>query len=258
MPISNAVRSLGINSKKGKTNEKQEKVDVPKEFIKKIKNLGMNVKDAEVLYKSKIDWTAVYSNNKIYCPEDSCSYYTSIDNKELIGHLINVHKYGEYKCEDPHCHYIAYSKKALTRHKKMHMTIANKFYFLKCPKQSCQQTFANEWKLNIHLRVHNNDLSTCQYCPYRYVRLDHYNTHLKQHFGITDFKCDQCDKAFSTVAKLNSHYGLHEGIIYCCLICNTYEAKQKKVMYNHIRRNHPDVFENRRHWEDLRQFTKTK
>ena len=33
--------------------EKREK-KVPKEFIKKIKNLGMNVEDAEILFKSKM------------------------------------------------------------------------------------------------------------------------------------------------------------------------------------------------------------
>ena len=226
--------------------------------MKKIKNLGMKVEDAEVLYKSKIDWTAVYSTNKIFCPEDSCDYSTKMDTGELTNHLIDIHKYGEYKCEDAHCSYIGYSKKALTRHMKMHISMANKFYAIKCPKRSCEQSFANDWKLKIHLRVHDNDLNTCQYCPYRYVRQDHYSTHLKQHFGITDFKCDQCDKAFSTVAKLKSHYGLHEGIVYCCMICNTYEAKQKKVMCQHMRRHHSEIFENRRHWEDLRQFTKIK
>ena len=228
------------------------------EFIEKIRELGMKVENAEVLYKSKIDWTAVYSENKIYCPELTCDYSTKIDNEELTNHLINVHKYGEYNCDDPHCDYVGYSKKALIRHKKMHIAIANKSFWIKCPKPSCEQTLANQTQLTNHLRVHNNDLDSCQYCPYRYVRHDHYHTHLKQHFRITDFKCDQCNKEFSTLAKLNAHYGLHEGIIYCCLICNSYEAKQKKGMFNHIERSHPDIFENRRRWEDLQQFTKMK
>ena len=218
----------------------------------------MKMEDTEALYKSKIDWTAVYSNNKIYCTELTCDYSTKIDDGDLTNHMIDVHKYGEYNCDDHHCNYVGYSKKTLTRHNKMHMTIPNKSLWIKCPKPNCEQTFVNDWKLNVHLRVHNNELDRCQYCPYRYVRQDHYQTHLKQHFGITDFKCDQCDKEFSTVAKLNSHYGLHEGIIYCCLICNSYEARQKKVMSGHIRRNHPDILENRRNWEDLQQFTKIK
>ena len=56
------------------------KADIPKEFINKIENLGMKVEDAEVLFRSKIDWTAVYSENKIYCIEPGCDYFTKLDN----------------------------------------------------------------------------------------------------------------------------------------------------------------------------------
>ena len=68
----------------GKTNHgpkketEKRKIDVPKEFIKKIKNLGMKVKDAEVLFRSKIDWTAIYSENKIYCIEPGCDYFAVV------------------------------------------------------------------------------------------------------------------------------------------------------------------------------------
>jgi len=41
------------------------KKGIPKEFIRKIKRLGMKIEDAEVLFKSKINWSAVYTENKI-------------------------------------------------------------------------------------------------------------------------------------------------------------------------------------------------
>ena len=84
--------------------------DFPKEFIKKIRNLGMKVEDAEVLFKSRVDWTAVYSENKIYCAEPGCDYFTKIDNEELTNHMINVHEYGDHLCQYNHCDYVAYSK----------------------------------------------------------------------------------------------------------------------------------------------------
>ena len=93
-----------------KTETEKRKKDIPKEFIKKIKNLGMNLADAEVLFKSKIDWCAVYSENKIYCVEPGCDYFTMIDNRELTNHMIDVHKYGDYPCSNDHCDYIATSK----------------------------------------------------------------------------------------------------------------------------------------------------
>jgi len=86
------------------------KTDIPQEFIKKIKNFGMKVDDAEVLFKSKINWTEVYSENKIYCIEPGCDYFTKIDNEELTNHMIDVHKYGDYPCNYDHCNYVATSK----------------------------------------------------------------------------------------------------------------------------------------------------
>ena len=113
-PDSSARKSSAGMKKRNEKSEKKEKVNIPKEFIQKIKELGLKVENAEILYKSKFDWTAVYSNNKIYCPEFTCDYYTKIDNGALTDHLINVHKYGQYECEDAHCNYIGYSKVSKT------------------------------------------------------------------------------------------------------------------------------------------------
>ena len=93
-----------------KKETEQRKKDIPKDFIKKIKDLGMKVEDATILYKSKIDWCAVYSENKIYCVEPGCSYFTKIDNQELTNHMINVHKWGAYPCQYDNCNYVASSK----------------------------------------------------------------------------------------------------------------------------------------------------
>ena len=90
--------------------ENKKKKEIPKEFIKKIKKLGMKVEDVDVLYASKIEWTAVYSENKIYCTERGCDFYTTIDSKILAEHMIDCHKYGEYPCSHPNCDFIGFSK----------------------------------------------------------------------------------------------------------------------------------------------------
>ena len=105
--ISKPTRLIGNSTKKEKS-EKQ--IDIPKEFIKTIEKLGMRKKDAVMLYKSKIDWIAVYSENKIYCIEPRCKYFSQIDNEDLKNHMINVHKYGEYPCPYDDCDYVAFSK----------------------------------------------------------------------------------------------------------------------------------------------------
>ena len=93
-----------------KKETEKRKIDIPKEFIKKIRNLGMKVEDAAILYKSKIDWTAVYSDNKIYCVEPGCNYFARIDSEELSNHMIDVHQYGYHPCDYDHCEYVAASK----------------------------------------------------------------------------------------------------------------------------------------------------
>ena len=110
-PSRQATKPLTQKTNGGpKIETERRKKNIPKEFIRKIENLGMKVEDAEVLFKSKIDWCAVYIENKIHCVEIGCDYSTTIDNGDLTNHMINVHKYGEYPCNDDHCDYVAASK----------------------------------------------------------------------------------------------------------------------------------------------------
>merc|ERR1712131_565224 len=160
-----------------KATEKR-RTDIPKEFIKKIKNLGMKVEDAEILFKSKIDWTAIYSDNKIYCVEPRCDYFTKMDGEELTNHMINVHKYGDFPCNYDHCDYVAASKKNLISHEQMHKVRSENDFWYKCPKPNCQSTFQYQCLLDPHMRIHNNESNECQNCQYRYVNPPDYKDHL--------------------------------------------------------------------------------
>ena len=97
-----------------KTEDIEQKIEVPKKFIKKIKKLGLREEDAEILYRSKINWTAVYSDNKIHCAEPFCDFVTEItcDTDDLRNHGREVHKYGEYPCTNESCSYVGFSKVA--------------------------------------------------------------------------------------------------------------------------------------------------
>ena len=123
----------------------------------------------------------------------------------------------------------------------MHSRKFEKEFRHKCPMPGCKSTFPYSYNLHMHLRIHDNDLSVCSYCPYRYVESSKYMRHLKNHFGIKDFECDQCDAKFTAKGDLNLHYQQHEGIIYNCLICNTYEANNKKTIEMHVRLKHADI-----------------
>lgn len=111
MPFTELNRS-NKEKKKGQKieGESKKKKEVPIEFIKKIEKLGMRIEDADALYASKIEWTAIYSENKIYCTDRGCDFYTQIDSDILTNHMKDSHNYGEHPCSHAHCNFVAYSK----------------------------------------------------------------------------------------------------------------------------------------------------
>ena len=123
----------------------------------------------------------------------------------------------------------------------MHTRRYDKEFWYKCPKPGCKSSFNREGGLDLHLRIHNNDVRVCMYCPYRYVKNTAYQEHLKVHFAIQEFKCDQCDAKFTSQARLNKHYQIHEGNTYSCLICNTYETATRHAANTHLRTKHADI-----------------
>ena len=139
-----------------KSDEKEKRIDVPFEFIEKIKKLGMEESDAGILYKTRINWTEVYSENKIYCTEQHCDFYTKIDNDELTKHMITVHSYGENPCTHPGCNFVGISKKNLNLHARMHTMQSDKQFWYKCPKTTCSSSFESENKLKRHMRIHKS------------------------------------------------------------------------------------------------------
>ena len=138
----------------------------------------------------------------------------------------------------------------------MHKRRFEKEFWHKCSRPGCKSTFKFQFALDVHNRIHDNDLDVCRYCPYRYVEPAQYTRHLKMHFGIRDYECDQCDLKFATQKELNIHYQKHEGIIYNCLICRKYEANRKNNMLSHLRRVHEDIFGENINWDAVKQHVK--
>ena len=96
----------------GGTATKMTRKVLPKAFLETIKKLGLREQDAETLYSTKINWTAVFSDNKIFCSERGCDFSTEItkDNAELQAHMETVHQWGDFPCTAKNCFYICYSK----------------------------------------------------------------------------------------------------------------------------------------------------
>ena len=148
-------------------------------------------------------------------------------------------------------------QKNLNMHTVMHRSRSKRLdFWYKCPLSSCQSSFERENLLNLHLRIHKNDFSQCYYCPFKYIFPNDYQKHLKKHFGIKDFECDQCAKTFNSMSQLNRHYEMHEGIEYTCLVCEGYQATNRETIRTHFREHHKDIVGNSVTLETMQQFIK--
>ena len=140
----------------------------------------------------------------------------------------------------------------------MHKMRSESNFWFKCLKPNCQSAFSRSFLLDQHMRIHNNELDHCQYCPYRYVHPPDYKDHLNKHFRIKNHNCDECGAKFLTKRDLVVHSLTHEGNMYCCLICNTYEIKIRNTMKYHLRRKHSDLLGNNINWDSVKQYVKLK
>ena len=137
------------------------------------------------------------------------------------------------------------------------MRTENNFWY-KCPKPNCHSTFLRQRSMDFHMRIHNNELNECQYCPYRYVESPHYRDHLNKHFRIRDHKCEYCSSAFTSKKGLADHLSIHEGILYCCLICNKYKIANKNTMKSRLRLKHSDLLGENINWDSVKKYVKLK
>ena len=140
----------------------------------------------------------------------------------------------------------------------MHKMRSENDFWYKCLKPNCRTTFKYQSLLDHHMRIHNNELDECQYCQYRWLNSADYKDHLDKHFGIANHKCDDCGIILSTKRALAQHSSSHEGIIYCCLICNAYEVKMKDTMKSHLRKKHSDLLGNNINWDSVKKYVKLK
>ena len=145
----------------------------------------------------------------------------------------------------------------MNKHGRAHRNRPENNSWYKCLKPTCQAAFPRQGLLDIHMRIHNNEFDKCQYCQYRYVEAPLYRDHLNKHFRIKNHKCDVCGLTFTTKKSLVQHSTMHEGIIYSCLICKTYETGCKSTMKTHMRK-HTDLLGENIQWDSAKEYVKLK
>ena len=103
-----------------------------------------------------------------------------------------------YKCDICHNHFKTHHKLAL--HLPTHSDIKS----FACPE--CDKKFKNTVHLNAHKKIHEPREKMCNVCGACFMSNCKLKAHIDgTHLGIRAFKCDQCDKSFSDMAKRRIH-----------------------------------------------------
>jgi len=228
-------------SKKGNTNvtEKQEKKEVPKEFIEHIVKLGFDAKDAMLLYESKDDWLGMSSGGRVFCSVRGCKFSTHLSSDALFEHCRAVHDWRDYPCEIANCQYVAFSSYSYKKHMGLfhssYRTCGDNPY--PCSQPGCKTTFRNHYDLIQHELIHNNAVNRCVFCPYVNVKYTHLIDHQRMHFNTRDYKCEVCGAKFTSKGILNTHRTkLHEAERTQCPLCD--REGTRSSMVNHLNSQH--------------------
>ena len=108
-----------------------------------------------------------------------------------------------------------------------------------CTRKNCGKKFANMYKLERHLKIHDNDVIRCFYCQWAGTQYQQYSIHMNTHFRNKTHKCQICPQAFYDHTGLFGHMELlhyRNTEKYKCDHCD-FKSYSNKIMSNHKRRN---------------------
>ena len=151
-------------------------------------------------------------------------------------HCKNDHKFKAIPCTFSNCNFVAvnhqgYALHMSKFHSKHRVFTGNEF---RCPYQGCRSAFTKRLHLEEHVRVHENNLFSCVFCPYKSAQMKELNNHYRRHYKIFEYKCDLCDKSFVRATNLYNHReGSHRlGEVLKCHLCGYASAKNKLQLHN--------------------------
>ena len=158
----------------------------------------------------------------------------------FVDHCQKVHNFKPIPCSFSNCNFIAVNHQGYALHiSKFHskhiVFTGNEF---QCPYENCRSAFTKKDHLERHVRVHENDLFSCVFCPYKSGQVKELNNHYRRHYKIFEYECDLCDKSYVRATNLHQHReNCHQtGEAFKCHLCEYSSTKMKLQL--HYRNKH--------------------
>ena len=129
----------------------------------------------------------------------------------------------------------------LKMHLKTHINKTNtKKLTVTCNRKDYGKRFSCDASLKEHLKIHDNDIFKCAFCPWGGAQFDQFSSHMNKHFRKKLFECSQCPDRFYKANSLNQHMeAIHEKDLekYTCEICQ-FKTYAKANLNNHKKAKH--------------------
>jgi len=225
--------------RKEKRQDGEEEEKIPEGFLTLLDELALDRKDAEVLYKNKEQWKFVKSDRKIFCTEQGCKFETTMATDCLAQHCITAHDWRVYPCPYDYCKFEAYSPRSYKTHTASHKQAraGQKCGSIEHVCDRCGKRFPMAALLQTHIKLHDNILCRCHFCPWTGVRFVERVHHLNAHFRIQPYACSFCNAKFYHAGDRTRHVReVHEKIkpVYKCGSCD-FETLIKGAYLSHLK-----------------------
>ncbi|XP_039761906.1 zinc finger protein 879-like isoform X1 [Pararge aegeria] len=164
---------------------------------------GQHFKDSNLL---RLHVKTIHENMGLLCPECGEKFET---RSKLKTHQKNQHDIDKkYKCLV--CSLTFQSHYKRSRHMATEHKNRQEIKCLHCPKTFVFRSMMMTHLRDTHLKVRNH---ICGVCGWKAFNSNRLKNHMYKHSGEKNFKCEACDKAFTTRKIMRAHFArMHKSV----------------------------------------------
>lgn len=200
------------------------KCDICNKVLKTLKSLENHIVGMHEKRRHVGRVTGYGTSRRYHCT--TCSYATP-HSQTLVNHMRRHNGDRPFSCE---CGKSFTQASSLAAHRKTHSTTS---YFT-CTE--CGKQFKHAFTLKTHLRVHVIGRFNCSICLKVLKSKEALQSHMKRHYKVYNYSCEECGNTFVTSAELNNHRLKHSSVKdIVCHICH-YATNTRKCLLVHLKR----------------------
>ncbi|RVE42463.1 hypothetical protein evm_012893 [Chilo suppressalis] len=158
---------------------------------------GQHFKDTVLL---KAHFKTIHENTGLLCTDCGEKFQT---RSKLKTHQKNQHDAAEKKYKCLVCPQTFQSHYKRSRHMVSEHKNRPEIKCLRCPKTFVFRSMMMTHYRDTHLKVRDH---VCGICGWRAFNSNRLKNHMYKHSGEKNFKCDACDKAFTTKKIMRAHF----------------------------------------------------